>query len=97
MDYFKPWIRKSFFQHESNPNNDMISRMTFKIVYIIVNTVLFIYNPVNPEIIDIIFSRAILTGRSFNVFPLLHLTPMTDMYMLNMILNISMIELKYIL
>jgi len=89
--------KKKFFQHESNPNNDMISRMTFKIVYIIVNTVLFIYNPVNPEIIDIIFSRVILTGRSFNVFPLLHLTPMNDMYMLNMILNISMIELKYIL
>jgi hypothetical protein len=88
---------KKFFQHESKPNNDMTNRVIFKIVYIIVNIVLFIYNPVNPKIIDIIFSRVAITGRSFIDFPLLHFIPMTEMYMLNMILNISMIELKYIL
>ena len=75
----------------------MINRGTFTMVYIMVNTVLFICNPVNPKTTDMIFSRVTNTGRSFIDFPLLHFIPVTEMNILKMMLTMSKIELKYIL
>ena len=74
----------------------MINRTTFKIVYIIVNAILFIYNANNPIIADIIFIRVTSTGRSFIESPLVHFIPMDEKNILKIMLSVSKIELKYI-
>ena len=61
------------------------------------NIVLCIYNPTNPNSMEIIFSRVTTTGRSFIVFPLLHFIPRTELYKLKIMLIMIMIELKYML
>ena len=74
----------------------MTNRNPFKIAYIIVNAILFIYNANNPIIADIIFSRVTSTGRSFIESPLVHFIPVDEMNILKIMLSVSKIELKYI-